>query len=266
MRAVSGSIVAVAALALAGPALAGWVELTPTKDTYVQDRWPDDNFGASGQLLMGRGVAWGLGVIRGLVEFDLADLPKNPKRIKEAVFYAYQFDAEPAAGGIAVFVHRATSPWDEALVTWNDQPTFDARTWASAAVGDFFHVGWIDWNLRDLVRAHVDGQYANLGWVFKVQFENSGTSRLGYLRSVEYGEDLPRLSVLVIRPGDLNCDGKIDLFDIDPFVWALTNPAKYAQQFPDCDRTLADMNGDGLVNFFDIDPFVKCLTNPANCP
>jgi hypothetical protein len=61
-------------------------------------------------------------------------------------------------------------------------------------------------------------------------------------------------------PGDLNCDGLINAFDIDPFVLALTDPAAYAAQYPDCDYMLADINGDGLVNAFDIDPFVVLLT------
>jgi len=62
------------------------------------------------------------------------------------------------------------------------------------------------------------------------------------------------------RLGDLNCDGVVNNFDIDPFVLALTDPAGYAQKFPDCDRMLADCNADGEVNNFDIDPFVKLLT------
>ena len=60
--------------------------------------------------------------------------------------------------------------------------------------------------------------------------------------------------------GDLNCDGQLDAFDIDPFVLALTDPVGYAQQFPDCDRMLADIDGDGDVDSFDIDPFVELLT------
>jgi len=60
--------------------------------------------------------------------------------------------------------------------------------------------------------------------------------------------------------GDLNCDGVVNNFDIDPFVLALTDPAEYAKRFPRCDRMLADCNGDGVVDNFDIDPFVKLLT------
>jgi hypothetical protein len=60
-------------------------------------------------------------------------------------------------------------------------------------------------------------------------------------------------------PGDVNCDGAVDAFDIDPFVLALTDPAGYDAAQPDCTRHLADTNGDGRVDAFDIDPFVKLL-------
>ena len=60
--------------------------------------------------------------------------------------------------------------------------------------------------------------------------------------------------------GDMDCDGTLDSFDIDPFVLALTDPAGYAAAYPDCDRARADCNQDGAVNAFDIDPFVARLT------
>jgi hypothetical protein len=60
--------------------------------------------------------------------------------------------------------------------------------------------------------------------------------------------------------GDLNCDGVLNAFDIDPFVLALTDELAYAGAYPDCDRNLADCNQDGAVNAFDIDPFVELLT------
>ncbi len=60
--------------------------------------------------------------------------------------------------------------------------------------------------------------------------------------------------------GDLNCDGLINAFDIDPFVLALTDAEAYALAFPDCDLMAGDINQDGFVNAFDIDPFVELLT------
>jgi hypothetical protein len=61
-------------------------------------------------------------------------------------------------------------------------------------------------------------------------------------------------------PGDLNCDGLINTFDIDPFVLALTDPTAYEAAYANCDRMNADCNADGVVNAFDIDPFVMILT------
>ena len=63
--------------------------------------------------------------------------------------------------------------------------------------------------------------------------------------------------------GDLNCDGNVNVFDIDPFVLALTDPAGYALAFPACDAMNGDANQDGEVNVFDIDPFVALLTSSA---
>lgn len=61
--------------------------------------------------------------------------------------------------------------------------------------------------------------------------------------------------------GDLNCDGAVNTFDIDPFVLALTDPTAYQARYPTCDWMLADINHDGAVNAFDIDPFVVLLTS-----
>jgi hypothetical protein len=79
----------------------------------------------------------------------------------------------------------------------------------------------------------------------------------------------PSVVVFYARPpqyslGDLNCDGQVNAFDIDPFVLALTStPPEYPEyyaQYPSCNHQLADVNGDGLLNAFDIDPFVDLLT------
>ncbi len=51
------------------------------------------------------------------------------------------------------------------------------------------------------------------------------------------------------------------MFDIDPFVLALTDPVEYAALVPSCAYLLADANHDGEVNVFDIDPFVQLLTS-----
>lgn len=66
----------------------------------------------------------------------------------------------------------------------------------------------------------------------------------------------PRL----IQRGDVNCDGRIDFDDIDPFVAALGGADGYYDAYPCCFRMSADTNCDGVVDFDDIDPFVACLS------
>ncbi|MBU0639856.1 MAG: hypothetical protein KKB50_13390 [Planctomycetes bacterium] len=62
--------------------------------------------------------------------------------------------------------------------------------------------------------------------------------------------------------GDLNCDGNIDGFDIDPFVLVMMSEPPYDDYYaayPDCNHVLADINQDGDINGFDIDAFVALL-------
>lgn len=59
--------------------------------------------------------------------------------------------------------------------------------------------------------------------------------------------------------GDLNCDGSVNGFDVEPFVQALSDPAGYAAAHPNCSANLADISQDGSLNGFDIDGFVGLL-------
>ena len=68
-----------------------------------------------------------------------------------------------------------------------------------------------------------------------------------------YGTEIPPLV------GDLNCDGTINLFDVDPFILAVSDPAGYAAVHPMCDIAAGDCNADGTVDLFDVDPFVELL-------
>lgn len=97
------------------------------------------------------------------------------------------------------------------------------------------------------------------------------TARLGYTfysKDHTQGEH-PTLeffaqSTVAAIPGDMNCDGALNNFDIDPFALAIVDVAAYAAAYPGCSPMRGDMNHDGLVNNFDIDPFVACVV--SGCP
>ncbi|TWT45582.1 hypothetical protein RAS1_20100 [Phycisphaerae bacterium RAS1] len=60
--------------------------------------------------------------------------------------------------------------------------------------------------------------------------------------------------------GDTNCDGAVNVLDINPFVMALSDPSVYAAKFPNCPIATADANGDGEVDILDINALVAILS------
>lgn len=64
----------------------------------------------------------------------------------------------------------------------------------------------------------------------------------------------------VVTAGDLNCDGEVNAFDVEPFISALLDPQGYQQEFVACDPMMGDMNGDRRVDAHDIEPFIDALT------
>lgn len=51
--------------------------------------------------------------------------------------------------------------------------------------------------------------------------------------------------------GDINCDGEVNLLDVNPFIGLLTTDPFNAK---------GDLNQDGEINLLDVDPFVKLLS------
>ncbi len=62
---------------------------------------------------------------------------------------------------------------------------------------------------------------------------------------------------LALPNGDVNLDGRVDFFDIDPFVAVLTGADTNPEHM-----IAADVDRSGVVNFFDIDPLVARLGQP----
>ncbi|TWT41035.1 Subtilisin Carlsberg precursor [Phycisphaerae bacterium RAS1] len=59
--------------------------------------------------------------------------------------------------------------------------------------------------------------------------------------------------------GDMNCDGEVNILDINAFTLAIADPAAYAIAYPGCNIASGDINGDGNVDVLDINPFVELL-------
>lgn len=90
--------------------------------------------------------------------------------------------------------------------------------------------------------------YDESGAVWTVFEGHGGGSTLNYLALLK-----------PITHGDLDGDGVLTNFDIDPFVLALVDPAGYQAAYDLPADALGDFDGDGRLTNFDIDPFVNAL-------
>lgn len=90
-----------------------------------------------------------------------------------------------------------------------------------------------------------------------VMLPNTGFIQLGALLFVSGTATLTRLPAV---PADMNGDGVVNNFDIDPFVLALTDLAAYEALYGRNPIYSGDVNRDGALDNFDIEPFVDCLT------
>jgi choice-of-anchor B domain-containing protein len=120
--------------------------------------------------------------------------------------------------------------------------------------------GGLSWRTHEISAADL----ANAGVPLTANMRLRYTANDGNPQSiVEAGLDAFKIFVLDCEPpfavGDLNCDGTIDAFDIEPFITALVDPNAYPGMYPNCDIDLADINGDGAIDGFDIEPFINLL-------
>lgn len=60
-------------------------------------------------------------------------------------------------------------------------------------------------------------------------------------------------------PGDMNCDGVVDLADVDPFIMALLDPDEFVDAYPACDIAHGDMNQDLAVDGLDVQDFLAAV-------
>jgi hypothetical protein len=142
-------------------------------------------------------------------------------------------------------------------LTFDDALYFNATSGSGPAFVNLFRItplGGTAASFEQIEVPEVDGP-----WFWAAEFPTAAENNLFFLAT---SAGLGSTHLMVIHatiPGDTNCDGVVDMDDIDPFVVALLDEAGYAAGWPGCERRSADVNGDGAVDFFDIDPFVVLL-------
>lgn len=177
-------------------------------DAYVYQAFPNANYGGAVVLYTGSVNNY---PHYSLLWFDLSAIPANAP-LTQATLTLQMDEASGTAGpsGRAINVHRITSAWSEAAVTWtNFASQFDATVWSSFNAGNT--PVQVDFDVRTLVAGWLSGAFANRGLLLN---HASGTLRERY-----HSSEVSSNSLRAYRPKLEVCYGAI----LGDRVWYDTN-------------------------------------------
>ena len=175
-------VMACAVGALPAMAAAVTVTLSPNADSWVSKDNPTDTNGGSSSLEVR--ASSGTNLRRALVRFDLSTIPACAT-IDSATL---RIRVSSAPGSSRTHnVHRMTSSWTEASVSWNNRTS--GTPWTTAG-GDFnptftaqatvSSTGYKTWNVQSDVAAFVALSATNNGWLVRDNAETSSNATTVY--------------------------------------------------------------------------------------
>ena len=147
--------------------------LEATADTTLSSAFPSTNYGASSPLTLGTGEF--AGYQRILLQFNMADLPPNIKRVTRAYLYLYQNSHLPTTDApMGIAAHHVTAPWNEQIATWgNSQDKVGAQRGSAVLPRD---TGFYEIDITNLAEDWRTGRLDNFG-VLLIGHETLGIVR-----------------------------------------------------------------------------------------
>jgi len=170
------------------------------KDTFVFTDFPTNNYGTNNALYAGVETP-STDITRSFIEFDLSGIPSTSV-VNYARLYLYYWGDGPAATAGDVGVYRITQNWDEATVTWDDQPNALASPADTATIP--LYPGSVvpqQWDLNALAQGWISGTIANYGMMLKDVAESTAEDHK-YFRSSDWGTaaERPKLTIQYYDP------------------------------------------------------------------
>ncbi|MBK8915836.1 MAG: hypothetical protein IPM64_14800 [Phycisphaerales bacterium] len=271
------------------------VVVTPTADSFCRQSATTRSYGAAGALCVaGTNSVNGSGSARGrfdtMIKFPMAatktafdaQYGAGNWRLATAKLTLSEVDQPvntifPRGVGEFDVIWFSNDNWTEGPGTPNSVVTGTGTqiTWSYLSaispgavqqpLGRFQNMGVFDLQTFTLTPSAGLAADVEAGTVVSLRF-SPVTSTLGFtFHSRNYGnpDQHPQLALTAAPrlPGDMNCDGLLNNFDIDPFVIAIVDPESYVESYPGCSLLIGDMNLDGQLNNFDIDLFIECIVN-----
>lgn len=152
------------------------------KDATLWSCMPDANFGNDpdyeAMAWTWRSLGFDDGVLRGVMEFDLSSIPAG-SLVQSARLSLYnnphssEYNGEHASlsGSNLAVLRRIIEPWEEDLVTWNNQPgsTHENEIYLRESIDPHEDYRYI--NVTRLVQDMIDHPEESFGFLFKLQRE-----------------------------------------------------------------------------------------------
>jgi YD repeat-containing protein len=180
-----------------------------TVDASLLELAPDSGYGGSEGIFVGEYASWPGGDNRGVLRFDLSDVPSDAKVLQARLSLKSYYTENSSAKEMGLHALTRSFTHD---ATWNDHDgenawasaggDFDSEPAAVATVGDA--LGWHSWYPTELVQEWVEGSRENHGLLLK-DLPGEPTNGTEF-RSSEYGTAADRPYVDVMwhpRTGDL---------------------------------------------------------------
>jgi len=137
------------------------------KDAYMNDGWPDTNFGNHPRLGIGYYNAT-YPRYRAYLCFDVSSssLPSDAVvtsaylKLHQCGFWVW------GIGSLPIGLYQVTEDWTESAITWNNQPGSSSDAEYTRIVYDSSDT-WRSWSIRDLLKGWLDGSITNYGMLLR---------------------------------------------------------------------------------------------------
>ena len=181
------------------------------KDAYLRSLDPDVNRGDSPDLLAHSWTNGGNIVnVRSLIDFDLSELP-NTAHIINAKITLYSVNSVAAGHheyeeNNSAFLERVLEPWNENLVTWNNQPITSQDNKVILPTSTESIQDYTQFDVTNLLRDALNSEEGFHGFLFKLQEEDIYRRML--FASSDYNDPSkhPKLEISYINNIPTYCD------------------------------------------------------------
>lgn len=147
-------------------------------DAFLGSSAPDNNYGSHPDFMSNRFTG---GTVRSLIRFDFSNIPSNAIVNSVAVsFYSYQ---SPGNGNHFIgkgesYLQKVESAWDEATVTWNNQPMTSEVNQVLLENAQSNIQDYLDLDVTAIATEMINTPASNHGFMLKLVDETSTNNKL----------------------------------------------------------------------------------------